>query len=247
MQVESARPDTRSPRGTAVSGRAAATIPRVGRVTITGRIMATAIPSAGSPAWDLAPVASITSAGSPAWDLAPVASIASPGSPVGRLFTVQLGSAVSARGSDIWAASAEDNWTIGTIDGAVKTKNRFVGDWSKPAASPGAVVVISASFPVSFRVSQNVRISAGFEAPARLVIPRCTRTYQEVCGQFRGQLCRQMFQQRSRFSRRAVVRSRRSCELGALPYRTRVAACRGRPERIGATGNHSLHRSGRAP
>src|SRR5215472_7980962 len=217
MQVETARPDTRSPRGTAVSGRAAATIPRVGRVTITGRIMATAI----------------TSPGSPAWDLAPVASIASPDSPVGGLFTVQLGSAVSARGSDIWAASAEDNWTIGTIDGAVKTKNRFVGDWSKPAASPGAVVVISGSFPVSFRVSQNVRISAGFEAPARLVIPRCTRTYQEVCGQFRGQLCRQMFQQRSRFSRRAVVRSRRSCELGALPYRTRVAACRGRPERIG--------------
>src|SRR5215475_12683500 len=210
MQVETARPDTRSPRGTAVSGRAAATIPRVGRVTITGRIMATAITSPGSRAWDLAPVASITSPGSLASDLAPVASTASPGSPVGRLFTVQLGSAVSARGSDIWAASAEDNWTIGTIDGAVKTKNRFVGDWSKPAASPGAVVVISGSFPVSFRVSQNVRISEGFEAPARLVIPRCTRTYQEVCGQFRGQLCRQMFQQRSRFSRRAVVRSRRS-------------------------------------
>src|SRR5215475_9378371 len=126
MQVETARPDTRSPRGTAVSGRAAATIPRVGRVTITGRIMATAIPSAGSPASDLAPVASITSPGSPASDLAPVASIASPGSPVGRLFTVQLGSAVSARGSDIWAASAEDNWTIGTIDGAATATTSFV-------------------------------------------------------------------------------------------------------------------------
>jgi hypothetical protein len=39
-------------------------------------------------------------------------------STVGQLFRAQSGSAVSARGSDIWAASAGDNWILGTIDGA---------------------------------------------------------------------------------------------------------------------------------
>ena len=111
-RFRSAHPDTRSPRVTAVSGRAAATIPRVGRVTTIGRIMATAIPSAGSPASDLAPVASIASPSSTV-DASTVAA-----STVGRLFMAQPSSAVSALGSDIWAASAGDNWTMGTISGA---------------------------------------------------------------------------------------------------------------------------------
>ena len=103
-QFRSAHPDTRSPRVTAVSAREAATIPRARRVTTTGRIMATATPSAGSPASDLAPVASIASPGST------VTASTVTASTVGQLFTAQPGSAVSARELDIWAASAGDNW-----------------------------------------------------------------------------------------------------------------------------------------
>jgi len=117
-RFRSAHPDTRSPLVTAVSGRAAATIPRAGRVTTTGRIMATAIPSAGSPASDLAPVASIASLGSMVAGSMVAASMVADStvaaSTVGRLFAAEQGSAVSAPGSDIWAASAGDNWTTET-------------------------------------------------------------------------------------------------------------------------------------
>src|SRR5215831_14349826 len=97
----------------AVLDRAPASItatPRVGREVITGRSLATAIPSPGSPASDWAPVGSI----------APPVSIAAAASTVGQLFTAQSGSAVSARASDTWAVSAGGNWTIRTIWEPVK-------------------------------------------------------------------------------------------------------------------------------
>ena len=75
--------------------------------------MATAIPSAGSPASDLAPVASIASLGSMV-AASMVADSTVAASTVGRLFAADQGSAVSAPGSDIWAASAGDNWTTET-------------------------------------------------------------------------------------------------------------------------------------
>jgi len=75
--------------------------------------MATAIPSAGSPASDLAPVASIASLGS-MLAASMVADSTVAASTVGRLFAAEQGSAVSAPGSDIWAASAGDNWTTET-------------------------------------------------------------------------------------------------------------------------------------
>ena len=102
-RLQSAHLDTRSPQVTAVSGRAAAIIARAGRVTTIGRIMATAIPSAGSPASDLAPIASIVS---PGYTVAAGSTVAA--STLEQLFTVQPDSAVSARGSDIWAASVGD-------------------------------------------------------------------------------------------------------------------------------------------
>jgi hypothetical protein len=116
-RFRSAHPDTRSPQVTAVLGRVAATTPRARRLTTIGRIMATAILSADSPALDLAPVASIASTGSAAEGSAAEGSTVA-ASTVRRLFTAQPGSAISPRGSDIWAALAGDNWTIGTIDGA---------------------------------------------------------------------------------------------------------------------------------
>jgi hypothetical protein len=103
----SAHPDTRSPRVTAVLGRVAATTPRAGRLTTIGRIMATAIPSAGSPASDLARVASIALPGSTVAAGSRVAA-----STVARLFRAQPGSAVSARRSDISEASAGDKRSI---------------------------------------------------------------------------------------------------------------------------------------
>jgi len=72
--------------------------------------MATAIPSAGSPASDLAPVASIASLGSMV-AASMVADSTVAASTVGRLFAAEQGSAVSARELDTRAASAGDNWT----------------------------------------------------------------------------------------------------------------------------------------
>jgi hypothetical protein len=91
-RFRSAHPDTRSPQVTAVLGRVAATTPRARRLTTIGRIMATAILSADSPALDLAPVASIASTGSAAAGSTVAAST------VRRLFTAQPGSAISPRG-----------------------------------------------------------------------------------------------------------------------------------------------------
>ena len=81
------------------------TIPKARRVTTTGRITATAIRSAGSPASDLTPVASIGLLG-------PTISIALLGSRIAALFTAervsvaQPGSTVSAWASDMRVASA---------------------------------------------------------------------------------------------------------------------------------------------
>ena len=61
----------------------------------------------------MSPVASIASLGSMV-AASMVADSTVAASTVGRLFAAEQGSAVSAPGSDIWAASAGDNWTTET-------------------------------------------------------------------------------------------------------------------------------------
>ena len=99
-----AHPVTPFPRVMTVS-RPAATIPRAGRVTITGRITATAIPSTASP---VSAVAAAPSTASPDRTV-------SAASTVSWVSTMQLGSAVSAPGADIWVALAGGNCS-GTVN-----------------------------------------------------------------------------------------------------------------------------------
>ena len=125
-------------------------MPRAGRVTTTGRIMATAIPSAGSPASVLAPVASIGSLGCMV-AASTVAASTVAASTVGRLFTAQPGSAVSAWGSDIWVASAGDNWTIGTIAADADAIRFKAATGRLPPSSVRALVARPVPVPHSYR------------------------------------------------------------------------------------------------
>ena len=100
---QSAHPVTPFPRGMAVTRPA--TIPRAGRVTITGRIAATDISSPASPVSAVAAAASTASPGR----------AVSAASTVSRVYTVQLGSAASGPGSDIWVALAGGNHS-GTVN-----------------------------------------------------------------------------------------------------------------------------------
>jgi hypothetical protein len=130
--------DTRSPRATAVSGRAAAIIRRAGRVTTTGRVMATSIPSAGSPASDLAPVASIASAGSTmAGSVPAAASTPVAGSTVRQRPTAQLGLAASAPRRDIWVASAGGREPFGGLK----------ADWLSAVKLQAALWIDRLSYP----------------------------------------------------------------------------------------------------
>src|SRR6516162_1002989 len=76
--------------------RPTATIPTIRRVTITGRITASSIPSAGSPVSITAPVTPVASPGS----------MTAAASTVGRAFTAQLRSAHSAWEPHEWVDSA---------------------------------------------------------------------------------------------------------------------------------------------